>query len=331
MPRPSAGYRNAAGTQVPGVHDITNAYCPKPALVQWAYNQGKKGVPLYEKSTLDIGTAVHEMAELDLKGASPREIEANLRELVFDPAAVAKARLAFEGFSRWRDQRAVSGIAHEVSLVSETHQFGGTPDCIAFVDGEIGLLDFKTCTKAPAKPYDEQLMAMAAHAMLWNEAHPDQLVWACHIIYLPKDGSAHRHHAYRDIARQWREFRHLLAAFAAKHGTPKPLDARDAEIARLRSELQASAAAEAGKTLRAFAPPRGEAPTQLTLDVEPSLFWPSGVLGEHLTPPANVVQLRPVAAAEDGIPAFLRRKPTAPSVKPRVRVRTDGSWFYVKK
>jgi hypothetical protein len=42
----------------------------------------------------------------------------------------------------------------------------------------------------------------------------------------------------------WTEFRYLLAAFAEKHGVPKPLDARDEEIVRLRAEVAAVIARE---------------------------------------------------------------------------------------
>jgi hypothetical protein len=137
---------------------------------------------------------------------------------------LAKAWTAYEGFCRWREQHSVRSIAHEVSLVSETHQLGGTPDCIAFVDGELGLLDFKTCTKVPAKPYEEQLMAMAAHATLWNEHHSEQLIRACHVVYLPKDGSAHKHHSHANYGAQWEEFSHLLRAFQTKHDLPKGVE-----------------------------------------------------------------------------------------------------------
>ena len=306
MPRPPDGYRNRAGQQVPGVHDITNAYCPKPALVGWAYNRGKAGLVLYERNVLDIGTTVHAMAEAHLKGDSDREIEAQLKTL--DAAAAAKARKAYGAFCEWREQFNVVSIAHEVTIVSETWQLGGTPDCIAEVSNEVCLLDFKTCTTVPKQPYAEQLLVMAAHAMLWNEAHPHRAIRACHLIYLPKDGGTPKAHAYANYEAQWAEFTHLLAAFATKHGSPKAHDARDAEIARLKAALQASAAAEAGKTLRALAAP----PAQLTLDVEADLFS---------APPSNVVPLRPVAE---------QRKPAAPSVKPRVRLRPDGSWFYVE-
>jgi hypothetical protein len=269
MPRPADGYRNRAGQQIPGVHDITNAYMPKPALVGWAYNRGKQGLPLYEKGTLDIGTTVHAMAELDLKGQPSREIEACARSALSNLADVAKAWSAYEAFTRWREVHAVRSIAHEVTIVSEKHQLGGTPDCVAFVGGEIGLLDFKTCSKVPKEPYHEQLMAMAAHAVLWNEQYPDRLIRSCHLIYLPKDGSYHKHHAYADIARQWKEFRYLLAAFAAKNGTPKPLDARDAEIAKLRAEItRANVAAPKPRVphpARSVARRRKPAPAQLLL------------------------------------------------------------------
>jgi hypothetical protein len=209
MPRPPDGYRNRAGQQVPGVHDILNAYYPKPALVQWAYNRGKQGLPLYEKD-IDIGHTVHAMAELHLKGDSDREIEAKLKELR-DPLVIAKARAAYGAFCEWSDHYAVKSLAHEVTIVSEAWQLGGTPDCIAVIHGDVGLLDFKTCTTVPKQPYAEHLMAMAAHAMLWNGLHPTQTIASCHLIYLPKDGSTPRHHAYANYETQWKEFTHLLS------------------------------------------------------------------------------------------------------------------------
>jgi hypothetical protein len=124
-----------------------------------------------------------------------------------------------------------------VTIVSEAFQLGGTPDCIAVISGDIGLLDIKTCTTVPKAPYAEQLMAMAAHAMLWNGEHPTQKIHSCHLIYLPKDGSTPKHHAYANYAAQWREFVCLLAAFAEKHGTPKSFDPRDAKIAKLQAEM----------------------------------------------------------------------------------------------
>jgi hypothetical protein len=244
MPRPSDGYRNAAGKQVPGVHDITNAYVPKPALVGWAYGRGKAGLPLYEQNTLDIGSTVHAMAELDLRGRPAAIISGLTGE-----DSRAKAWLAYEAFCVWRESNSVRPIAHEITIVSETHQLGGTPDCIAYIGGEVGLLDFKTCTKAPAKPYHEQLLAMAAHATLWNEQNPRQKVQSCHLIYLPKDGSGHKHHSYAGLESLWQEFRQLLMAFAIKNGMPRPRAAHDAElqaeVTALKAEIEAARLAAA--------------------------------------------------------------------------------------
>jgi hypothetical protein len=103
MPRPSEGYRNKAGQQAPGVHDITNAYCPKPALVGWAYGGGKASLPLYEESVLDIGHCVDAIAELDLRGKTPLEISARLHTMLREPDHIAKAHKAYEAFVDWRE------------------------------------------------------------------------------------------------------------------------------------------------------------------------------------------------------------------------------------
>jgi hypothetical protein len=59
----------------------------------------------------------------------------------------------------------VQPIALEQPLVSETHQYGGTPDCVAIIDGKVALVELKTSVK----PFADHLVAMAAHGALWNE------------------------------------------------------------------------------------------------------------------------------------------------------------------
>lgn len=230
MPRPRKGYHNAAGERIPGTHDITNAYCPKPALVGWAYNMGKLGLPLNGASETDIGTTVHAMAELHLKGHSVDDINACLHSTLAEPEHITKAQSAYDALRRWLSDHTVVSIAHEVPLVSESWRFAGTPDCIAHIDGGTGLLDFKTCRTAPTRAYDEQLIVMAAHGALWNEHHPDRMIDSYHLIFLPKDGSEPIAYAYTDLSAQWAEFVHLLHAYAIKNGTPRPADWRDVKI-----------------------------------------------------------------------------------------------------
>lgn len=65
-------------------------------------------------------------------------------------------------FRKWRLNCRVEPIALQVSLISEKHQYGGTPDCIAMIEGRVALVEFKTSLK----PYADHLVAMSAHAHL---------------------------------------------------------------------------------------------------------------------------------------------------------------------
>jgi hypothetical protein len=93
MPRPKSGYLNAAGLSVPGTTDITGRYKDSGALLHWAHKQGAAGLPLYQRSALDIGSAVHKMCELDLIGASDREIEASLHNYLSAPNHLQMAHI----------------------------------------------------------------------------------------------------------------------------------------------------------------------------------------------------------------------------------------------
>lgn len=217
MPRPKNGYTNAAGQPIPGVHDVTGRYGDKNGLIQWAYKQGCAGVPLYEKGTLDIGTVVHHMCELDLRGASQRDIDAVPHEMLSTPGDIDKAWLAFRAFLKWRTEHNVRAIAFEEALVCEEWQYGGTFDCIAWVDGVRSLIDFKTC-KTAGQVYLEQRVVMAAHGALWHKCHPDLPLAGYHLINLPKDGSPPGHHAFADLSREWEMFTLQLDCWRIEKG-----------------------------------------------------------------------------------------------------------------
>ena len=214
MPRPKNGYVNAAGQPIPGTHDPISRYMDQTALKIWAHKQGLAGLPLYQRAAIDIGSTVHGMAELDLKSRPDREIEAYAHEALTVPDQLRKAFTSFQAFRNWREQCHVRAIAQEVAMVSETHQYGGTPDTIAMINGGLGLLDFKTS----AKPYPDHLVALAAHGRLWEENNPQQPLSSYHLICLPKDGSAFRHHAYADLSQQWQLFTLWLDAYRLEKG-----------------------------------------------------------------------------------------------------------------
>lgn len=230
MPRPANGYRNAADQPIPGVHDITGRFADKSGLINWAYSQGQKGVPLYERGTLNIGTVVHRMCELDLRGASDREIDAVPHEMLSTPGDVDKAWQAFRAFLAWRTAHNVRAIAFEEALVSEELQYGGTFDCIAWVDGVRSLIDFKT-TKSAGQVYLDQRVVMAAHGNLWHEQHPDMPLEAYHLITLPKDGSEPGHHAFADLGTEWHMFALQLECWRLEKGVTKKADPKRATAA----------------------------------------------------------------------------------------------------
>jgi hypothetical protein len=247
VPRPANGYVNAAGQSVPGTHDPISRYMDRSALMHWAHKRGMEGLPLYARDTIDIGSAVHAMADLDLKGRPDREIENVARDAGLPRDDYDKAVRAFMQFRKWRINCHVQPIALELSLVSELHQYGGTPDCIALIDSRISLVEFKTS----AKPYPDHLVAMAAHAQLWNENNPGRLIETFHWIGLPKDGGEFQHHAYADLSPQWEIFTLYLDAWRLEKGLQRTRSKKAAPpVAQAQQTAQAAPAAAPTTTAR---------------------------------------------------------------------------------
>jgi hypothetical protein len=259
VPRPANGYVNAAGQSVPGTHDPISRYMDRSALMHWAHKRGMEGLPLYARDAIDIGSAVHAMADLDLKGRPDLEIENVARDAGLPRDDYDKAMRAFMQFRKWRINCHVQPLALELSLVSELHQYGGTPDCIALINSKVSLVEFKTS----AKPYPDHLVAMAAHANLWNENFPDRLIEAFHWIGLPKDGGEFQHHAYADLSQQWELFLCYFEAWRLEKGLIRRRSKVTAPVKGVADKLGAPAPVEAPpKPRRATRKPEVEAPAK---------------------------------------------------------------------
>lgn len=263
MPRPAGGYRNAAGEAIPGTHDPIYRFMDQTALKIWAYNQGKKGLPLWGRADLDIGSCVHDMGELDLKGAPDREIEAKANSWLAAVEHLQKAWTCFREFRNWREQCQVRLVCSEQSLVSEVYQFGGTPDWILMfgnMGGALGLTDCKSSSSG--KSYPDMRVAMAAHGKLWEENHPDKPLRAGHhLLLLPKDGSRFRHEPYSDLTLEWEIFTRYLDCYRLeKEGLARLKAQKVASKAAAKEAAQAARPAQASPRRRAAAataiPPR---------------------------------------------------------------------------
>jgi len=196
MPRPKGGYTNSVGQPIPGTSDITGRFKDSSRLLYWAFNRGKSGAAkLNDDSALDIGTAVHKMAEQDLKGYSDADIIFHLNETVRSPDDQEKAMAAFGAFRKWRASFAVALHKQEISLVSEQLQFGGTLDVVARMRRGRGLVDFKT--SKTGEVFADHLLQLAAYGILWEENFPaEPLNEGYHLIVLPKDGSKPIHREF---------------------------------------------------------------------------------------------------------------------------------------
>jgi hypothetical protein len=140
------------GDAIPGVTTVLNILA-KPALVKWANNLGLQGIDSskYRDKMADIGTITHLLilqhltkGELDLTEYSQQDIEA--------------AHGCMKAYYEWEKAHTVLPVLVETPLSSDTYGYGGTPDCLAYVNGELELLDFKT-SKAIWSEYFYQLAA----------------------------------------------------------------------------------------------------------------------------------------------------------------------------
>jgi len=209
MPTPKKGYFLADGTQVPGTTTVLGRFKESGALLRWAWKQGKDGLELYETrdKAAEIGTAAHAMVEARINGADPEDRE-ELHAL--DEAGKKRARNAFRMYERWAAMSNLKILHQEIPLVSEAYRFGGTPDAIGLVDGELCLVDWKTSNGV----YSDYLLQLAAYRLLWEELHPDQpLTGGFHLCRFSKDFGDFSHHYYDELDSARQMFIHLRAAY----------------------------------------------------------------------------------------------------------------------
>ena len=101
-------------------------------------------------------------------------------------------------------------VAQEMQLVSEQYRFGGTPDAIGMIRGELCLVDWKTSNGI----YSDYLLQIAAYRLLWEENHPDQpLNGGFHLCRFSKEHGDFAHHYFRELDDARKMFIHLRAAY----------------------------------------------------------------------------------------------------------------------
>lgn len=212
---PTIPYKLKDGTRVPGATTIigSNLGWNKEQLKYWAWKEGQAGrdIKYTVKVACDAGTVAHYLIECNLK-----KIEPDLK--VFDQQAIQAGTFAYEtNFLPWQAMVKFEPIEMEPHLVSETHRYGGTPDCIARVNSKIAVFDWKTSGGL----YPDMLMQLAAYEQLWNENNirtpkvgndaMEQIADGAYLLRIDKKTASFHFHHWLDLSRAWAAFKHLLA------------------------------------------------------------------------------------------------------------------------
>jgi hypothetical protein len=199
---PKVEYKNSNGQKLTGVTTIlgNNLAWNKGALIGWAYNQGKAGLPLRDQKALDIGTLAHAWIECDIKNKEERPtIPEELRN------AVENSCLAY---LEWKDQVHFKLIQSELSLISEMYQFGGTIDIIGEVNGQQSIIDLKTGDKSEV--YPDWRIQVAAYKNLYDECYPKNPIKMVYILKLGKKDGGFGYNYFPDLTKEWKTFLLLL-------------------------------------------------------------------------------------------------------------------------
>jgi len=131
-------YHTNQGDSAPGVTTVLGILA-KPALVKWANNLGLKGIDSskYTDKMADIGTITHLLILHHLKKTTPDLTEYSQQD-------IDTAGNCMKSFHEWEKSHKLEPILVEVPLTSDVYGFGGTPDVIGLVNGQLEIVDFKT-------------------------------------------------------------------------------------------------------------------------------------------------------------------------------------------
>jgi len=224
MATQKGGYKLADGTKVPSVTTILKIKDPG-ALINWAYKTGRshgvlegqgRDAPggLYEANdALQIGTCVHEMCEVFVKGNDPyAHLDAVMEKAgMLDPVSFkAQVKSAYSAFEFWVKGTQLKIIDCEVPVLSHTYKYGGTLDFIGRLNDQLVLGDFKTSGAV----YPVYLIQLVAYAKAYEESRGTYITGGYHLLRFSKENGDFGHHFYPSLDDDaWPAFKHLRALY----------------------------------------------------------------------------------------------------------------------
>jgi hypothetical protein len=195
-------YKLVDGTIVPGVTTILGVL-NKPALIPWANKLGLQGIDSskYVDEKAAIGTLAHQMiADYLRKG------ETDTSE--YSKFQIDQAENSVLSFLEWEKTHPIEPVLIEEPMVSERYGFGGTLDCVALLDKELWLIDFKTSGGI----YPEMMIQVAAYRGLAFECELDiHKVRILRIGRTPDEGFEDR--PVNNLDKRFEIFQHCLEIY----------------------------------------------------------------------------------------------------------------------
>ena len=222
MATPKSGYYHN-GEKYPGTTTVIGRFKDSGGLLHWAFAQGRlaeqgKIQKLYDKAeeAADIGTCAHAMIEAHINRLDSQAV---LNEMLADEEGRKKALNAFELYLKWEKQTGIQMISkyQEIQLVCPKYKFGGTPDAVGNINGEIVLLDWRTSNGV----YQDHIIQLAAYRHLINNGvrmdtgEPLELKVSngAHLLRFAKEHPDFGHHYFGDLDNAWRQFVLFREAF----------------------------------------------------------------------------------------------------------------------
>jgi hypothetical protein len=177
-------YKNSLGENVVGTTTVINIL-DKPSLLNWVAKITKEGHDWqrFRDAMGDSGTLTHLRILHYLKGTKP-----DLSE--YSPATIKLSDNSLRSFHEWEKSHKLEPILCEEVMVSNTYNFGGTPDYLGLVNGRLEILDFKT-----GGLYLSVILQLAAYRQLAIEK--GHKVEYCRGLSIPRtDGESFREELY---------------------------------------------------------------------------------------------------------------------------------------
>jgi len=190
---PRVVYKNKDGKRLQGVTTIKkNIGWGTAPLMWWANKQGLEGKTLQEAyDTVTVpGTIGHYLVECFLKKKEPQF------NLEWSDKDIEGGKKSFANFEKWSEQFEFEPLAVEPNLISEEWQFGGTPDVIGLVLGELSILDWKSGKFG----YPDSWIQPVAYKVLAEE-NGYKPIKRFDVLQMPRDGKylSFIHHYRADL------------------------------------------------------------------------------------------------------------------------------------